>query len=681
MGAPQLAENAPAKKRGELYGNRMQGLGRPSGPPISRAGSPAPVPTTGESLAPRKRCVSTGGALSSAPPSFTTDEPVPALPSNLSGFAPRRNSVAVDSGPGRRVVSTGNADGKAAELAESYSPSPLSASTEKSSDSSLPPPDTTESSSPTADVPQSQNTLEVSSVQAEELEPTSTEVTVNASETPELLSALEEKVSPPEDEEESPAEGDAMPIEEEVTPSKEETVPTEEEAALTEEEAMPTEEEATLTEEEAMPTGEEATPTEEEASPTVMSTSEVEAPAIEDPAPSIDGTLSVNESSQKVTQSLDIEESIIDSVPDYESAPQSAVSQSSPVLVIPESASSISSTGPSDVVFVAPQSPSAPTEKGPVPTSSTSSPPEKAVIPTVVSTCEAGGTISITVPNPEVPVPSSAPETGIRSEGKRSFKAVVHRKVTEKPAVTVPASTLVAPPTPQVVRPRRSANSNVVEVPASPGYGDLAVLLEDAALLEMRLTEGDNVGSKAGGLLPPTPTSAIFMPDPRSASASTLTSHAPMTSTDSGSQSGRSVSIPSIREPEFDGEIPEEDETDGRSLASTTFSQRSPSHRKYLSSIRRLTGRRSSSYMPGAYPRDSMSMSSEDSSPVATPPDSGNGRAFGIAWPSGSPKRSGSGASRASSFADKIFHRNRTRSNVSTADPGTFHDTRCSRQI
>ncbi|KIJ09082.1 hypothetical protein PAXINDRAFT_87980 [Paxillus involutus ATCC 200175] len=400
-----------------------------------------------------------------------------------------------------------------------------------------------------------------------------------------------------------------------------------------------------------------------------MSTSEVEAPAIEDPAPSIDGTLSVNESSQKVTQSLDIEESIIDSVPDYESAPQSAVSQSSPVLVIPESASSISSTGPSDVAFVAPQSPSAPTEKGPVPTSSTSSPPEKAVIPTVVSTCEAGGTISITVPNPEVPVPSSAPETGIRSEGKRSFKAVVHRKVTEKPAVTVPASTLVAPPTPQVVRPRRSANSNVVEVPASPGYGDLAVLLEDAALLEMRLTEGDNVGSKAGGLLPPTPTSAIFMPDPRSASASTLTSHAPMTSTDSGSQSGRSVSIPSIREPEFDGEIPEEDETDGRSLASTTFSQRSPSHRKYLSSIRRLTGRRSSSYMPGAYPRDSMSMSSEDSSPVATPPDSGNGRAFGIAWPSGSPKRSGSGASRASSFADKIFHRNRTRSNVSTADP------------
>ncbi|KIK97482.1 hypothetical protein PAXRUDRAFT_87353, partial [Paxillus rubicundulus Ve08.2h10] len=103
MGTPQLAENAPAKKRGELYGNRMQGLGRPSGPPVSRAGSPGPVPSTGEPLTPRKRCVSTGGALSSVPPIFTTDEPVPALPSNLPGSAPRRNSLAVDFGPGRRV--------------------------------------------------------------------------------------------------------------------------------------------------------------------------------------------------------------------------------------------------------------------------------------------------------------------------------------------------------------------------------------------------------------------------------------------------------------------------------------------------------------------------------------------------------------------------------------------------
>ncbi|KAF9218366.1 hypothetical protein BS17DRAFT_721251 [Gyrodon lividus] len=398
-----------------------------------------------------------------------------------------------------------------------------------------------------------------------------------------------------------------------------------------------------------------------------MSIAQIEALAVEDSVLSDNRLLPVNDASPKVIQSLDIEESIKDAASDYESAPQSAVSQSSPV--IPQSTPPIPPPGPFDVVCVAPQPPSAPTEEDPVPISSTTSPPEKTVIPTIVSSYEAGGTISITLPNPKVaPVSSLGFETDDRSEGKQSFKAVVHRKVTEKPAATVPASTLVAPPTPQVARPRRSANSSAVEVPASPGYGDLAVLLEEAALLEMRLTEGDNVGPKAEGFLPTTPTSAIFTPDPRSASASTLTGHAPP-STGSGSQSGRSVSIPSIREPEVDGEIPEEEETDGRSLASTTFSQRSPSHRKYLSSIRRLTGRRSSSYMPGAYPRDSMSMSSEDSSPVATPSDSGNGRAFGIAWPNASPKRSGSATSRSSSFADKIFHRNRTRSNVSTADP------------
>ncbi|KAF9242102.1 hypothetical protein BU15DRAFT_44201, partial [Melanogaster broomeanus] len=251
---------------------------------------------------------------------------------------------------------------------------------------------------------------------------------------------------------------------------------------------------------------------------------------------------------------------------------------------------------------------------------------------------------------------------------KRSFKAVIHRKVTEKPAAPIPESSLLATPAPQVARQQRSVNSSIVDLPASPGYGDLAVLLEEAAMLEMKLTEGDYIGQKTEGLLPTTPTSAIFTPDPRSASASTLTCHTPVPPAGSGSQPGRSVSIPSIREPEVDGGIPEDDDTDGRSLASTTFSHQSPSQRNYLSSIRRLTSRRSFSYVPGGYPRDScsMSVSSEDSSPVGTPSDSGNKKAFGIAWPSVSPKRS---VARASSFADKLLNRSRTRSNVSTTDP------------
>jgi len=147
---------------------------------------------------------------------------------------------------------------------------------------------------------------------------------------------------------------------------------------------------------------------------------------------------------------------------------------------------------------------------------------------------------------------------------------------------------------------------------------------------------------------------------------------------DTLSISDRSLSIPSIREPTIEEDIPEEGEA-----GSASPSQHSPKSPlpKYLSGFRRLTGssgsRRSSSYMPGAYPRDSISVSSDDSSPVATPPDSafdvsvgGHSRrdsssGFGIAWPSVSPKKSGSGVSRSSSFADKLFNRSRTKSNVS----------------
>ncbi|KAG2067522.1 hypothetical protein BDR04DRAFT_985793, partial [Suillus decipiens] len=103
MGAPQLAENAPAKKRGELYGNRVQNMGRPSGLPSSRSGSP--LPQVDNLPLPRKRCVSTGGTLlKGTPPRFTTGEPVPPLPPTPSPTLPsaRRNSLAVNFGPPQR---------------------------------------------------------------------------------------------------------------------------------------------------------------------------------------------------------------------------------------------------------------------------------------------------------------------------------------------------------------------------------------------------------------------------------------------------------------------------------------------------------------------------------------------------------------------------------------------------
>ncbi|KAN0076820.1 hypothetical protein V8E55_010675 [Tylopilus felleus] len=377
--------------------------------------------------------------------------------------------------------------------------------------------------------------------------------------------------------------------------------------------------------------------------------STVETPA-DPPAPKNDPS-PLYDASRNVSQSSSSKQSSQDGLSDYESAPQSASSQQSSSLPTP-----------------APSTPSIATKSPPARAKSIvslSSPPSEKVKKQVVASRDSVPTIP--TPSPTSPTfPTPNPTTESRPQSKPAFKAVVHRKVTEPPVP--PATSNLAPPeTQQSTKQRRSGNNvNAIQVPPSPAGENLAILLEDAAMLEWRLTEGgDSAGSRAKELLETTPTSATFQPDPRQASASTLTEYASVPSVDSGSLSTRSVSIPSIREPLIDGEIPEGEETDRRSLASTTFSQRSPSSRKYLSNIYRLTGRRSS----GAYPRDSMSMSSEDSSPVTTPPsDNDKRKGFGLAWPSGSPKKGTPNVSRSSSFADKIFNRNRTRSNVSTAD-------------
>ena len=578
VGAPQLAENAPPKKRGELYGNRVPGLGRPTGTPVSRSGSP--LPPTDEPPGPRKRCISTGTGLSSRPPSFSTDEPVPPLPNGLFAPAPRRNSLAVNFGSGRRAMSTSDAESKAVDFVDASSPSPSSLVPEK-------PPEKTEE-------------------------------------------------QPPGPEESSPA-------------AVGETQPAVQEPQLS---CLEAPEETTATTE----------PPIEQPSPTDVGTSEADTPAGDSPAPK-NHAFPLYDASRNVSRSSTVGRGSKDGLPEYESTPPSAVSQSSPPH--PEPTSSAPSPIPADIPFPTPTPSAAPAETVVTLT------PEKATKPIAAS---RDSTITISVPSPEVSIlpsiPTPTPTTETRSQGKATFKAIVHRKVSE-PLVASPPASLAPPET----RQRRSVSGNVVEVPASPGHGDLANLLEDAALLELRLTEGDSTGLRAKEVLAntPTPTSATFQTDPRYESASTLTEHVPPPSSDSGSQSVRSMSIPSIREPLIDGEIPEGEETDGRSLASTTFSQRSP-HRKYLSNIYRLTSRRSSGYMPGTYPRDSMSMSSEDSSPVTTPSDNGKRKGFGIAWPSGSPKKGGPNASRSSSFADKIFNRNRTKSNVSTADQGTSRD-------
>ncbi|EGN95679.1 hypothetical protein SERLA73DRAFT_186849, partial [Serpula lacrymans var. lacrymans S7.3] len=101
MNVPQLAENAPARRRGELYANRVQGLGRPTGAPASRSGSPLP---NVDDLAPRKRCISTSAAGLDNSSLAQNDGPVPPLPSNGPFSNPRRNTLTANLAGTRRVA-------------------------------------------------------------------------------------------------------------------------------------------------------------------------------------------------------------------------------------------------------------------------------------------------------------------------------------------------------------------------------------------------------------------------------------------------------------------------------------------------------------------------------------------------------------------------------------------------
>lgn len=598
MGAPQLAENAPAKKRGELYGNRVQNMGRPGCSPSSRSGSP--LPPADDSPLPRKRCVSTGGTLlKGTPPRFTTGEPIPALPSTPSPTLPfaRRNSLAVDFGPTQRAVSFGEASQHVDEDLESPSPSL--------------------STSPSLRVRDPAGVI----VPSQTLEPVTSSDDV-----------LPQDMDAPSQAEQDPAVvGLGLQADSNMVP------------VIALDVVAPS-----------------------QSSPEVVTVVEV-ASAVE-PGQTIDPPSDEKPQSPR-HHPLSVDVSMADARPSEAALPDSS-STISHSLVTPNTVTE------DDSVLAPPRTSTITSgandkERDDVATS---------LLASESSPTEECGTISLIVPpHPRIQVQPSppSPDSGIETtkpEVKRSFTAVVHHKVTEMPAATAPTSSLSAPMTPQIARVRRTGITIAPEPLLSSGYGELAILLEEAALLEMKLTEGDG-SEPVEAALPKTPTVDTFATDIRSVSSSTLTEYVEAPSAETASLSERSISIPSIREPNMDRDIPEEDEGDGRSLASTSASQRSPSHRRYLSSIRRLTSRRSSNYMPGAYPRDSISTCSEDSAPVATPSDHGDGSSFGITWPVVSTKKGG--GEKSSSFADKLFHRNRTKSNVSIVetDQGSMYNS------
>ncbi|KAF8077560.1 hypothetical protein FPV67DRAFT_1647719 [Lyophyllum atratum] len=71
-----------------------------------------------------------------------------------------------------------------------------------------------------------------------------------------------------------------------------------------------------------------------------------------------------------------------------------------------------------------------------------------------------------------------------------TFTAVVHRKVTETPSVQSSSYASFYSKVPETPQPNRTS-SGVSETPMSPGYGELATLLHEAALLELTLEQGE----------------------------------------------------------------------------------------------------------------------------------------------------------------------------------------------
>ena len=84
----------------------------------------------------------------------------------------------------------------------------------------------------------------------------------------------------------------------------------------------------------------------------------------------------------------------------------------------------------------------------------------------------------------------SDPEDIRNMPSKQTFSAVVHRKVREPPAsATVPDEK--PRPLPQTPQARRVQRATILETPLSPGHGELAALLQEAVLLEDTLNKGE----------------------------------------------------------------------------------------------------------------------------------------------------------------------------------------------
>jgi hypothetical protein len=301
-----------------------------------------------------------------------------------------------------------------------------------------------------------------------------------------------------------------------------------------------------------------------------------------------------------------------------------------------------------------------------------------------------------------------------------SFRAVVHRKVSE-PSSTTSSEPKTTPPVflPETPQPSRVQQATIAnpQAPSTPGYGDLEMLLENAALLELRLKE-DGDFSGAAPIEPPrgpvpaiqslsiNPTISepsaqktavdvgsstigrkIITPGPRSTSLPQA-ENAVLSTLDVPSKINTAevtqATVPTIVTPEQLGHLEPSPEVQTTSQDETPpVVPSNPPVPRYFSSFRKKTaGRPATTYETSVHHRQSISTTSEMSYDdcLVTPGDDSyesslhpsdamsvkSGRAWSLAR-----KKSGMGIGRAASFAGKLLQRKRTKSGTSTS--GKWH--------
>jgi hypothetical protein len=319
----------------------------------------------------------------------------------------------------------------------------------------------------------------------------------------------------------------------------------------------------------------------------------------------------------------------------------------------------------------------------------------------------------------------SDPEDKRNMSSNQTFSAVVHRKVRETPAsATFPDNKLR--PLPQTPQARRVQRATILETPLSPGHGELAALLHEAVLLENTLNKGDlpsedlqleeearqkeqaakekeaaEAVAKAKAKAEEEERSRLAMAtaqpqikrDEPTAGRLKHTFLIPLSKARSRHRkevyTAKAESFfsrsdePSVApvQPKSAG-LPSQSTTNSFATASATLPRmpakqstvdgdnsaaQSPKKSPKFSSLRKFG---SISRSGGSSIRTSHStsaeISSEDTSSAITTDEFGRGTGSTLSFPSVSPKKASSTFARATSFAEKLFNRGRTKSGGST---------------